>query len=293
MTVQLEIADGVPWYLSNDIWTVPGDDPTGAIASPIVGQPCYLWARVRNSGTSRVENGTVRFYWANPAVGFDRNTANYIGASNVTLSAGGVIDVLCLTPWIPVYVNQGHECVVAEAFHPTMDPLPPSVIFNVPTDRHVAQRNLGVVQVSEDMAFHFAFEIHNASRADAKFRIEARQGTAEEAIAATKRYPHVQRLLAGGQTGELVAKGFTREPCPRPGIQTAPVGDLALRGGERTGLAVVGQFRGGEIGLVHIEQYRENGQKPIGGLAFLVIRDKLLRSADQPSRMNEEEVSNA
>ncbi len=113
MAVELEIHDGDPWWDSPDIWTVPGSDPEGAAGSPIAGTTCYLWANVTNNGKSSVEDAVVRFYWADPSVGFDRTTANLIGTSSVTLAAGASTDVLCLTPWIPEFVNEGHECVHA------------------------------------------------------------------------------------------------------------------------------------------------------------------------------------
>lgn len=117
MPGQLEIIGGNPWWMSPDIWTVPGSNPEGAPGTPIAGQTCFLWARVRKYGNSRVSNATVRYYWANLAVGFDRNTAHLIGASNVNLTPGEMAKVLCLTPWISEFVNDGHECVLAEAFH--------------------------------------------------------------------------------------------------------------------------------------------------------------------------------
>ena len=60
-----------------------------------------LWAKVSNKGNRRVEDATVRYYWANPAIGVDREHAKLIGTANVTLNAGETSDVLCLTPWIP------------------------------------------------------------------------------------------------------------------------------------------------------------------------------------------------
>ena len=35
MAVELEIRDGDPWYLSPDVWTVPGNDPEGPPGLPI------------------------------------------------------------------------------------------------------------------------------------------------------------------------------------------------------------------------------------------------------------------
>jgi hypothetical protein len=101
MPVNLEIPDGDPWYDSPNLWTVPGNNPEGPVGTPIAGEPCYVWARVTNSGTTKVSNATVRFYWANPAVGFNRTTANLLGTSFVTLDSGQTADVLCLTPWFP------------------------------------------------------------------------------------------------------------------------------------------------------------------------------------------------
>lgn len=56
MAVQLQIRDGDPWWMSPDIWVVPGNDPNGAPGQPIVGQDNYLWGassqqRVHGSGS--------------------------------------------------------------------------------------------------------------------------------------------------------------------------------------------------------------------------------------------------
>ena len=173
MPVTLEIDDGDPWWLSPDVWAVP-NDPTGAPGTPIAGQPTYLWARVHNTGGDDAVNATVRFYWANPATTVNRSTATAVGSANVTIPAGGVQEVLCLTPWVPSYVNDGHECIIAEAFQDFADPLPPGVDFQVPTDRHTAQRNLAVLDVSmREGHFQMNFEVHNPSRKQLEFSVRA------------------------------------------------------------------------------------------------------------------------
>ncbi|HEY9597010.1 MAG TPA: hypothetical protein V6D33_05020, partial [Cyanophyceae cyanobacterium] len=211
MTVVLEIKDGNPnWYLSPDIWTVP-TDPEGAMGLPVVGKPCYLWARVHNKGEERAENATVRFYWANPAVGIDRNTANLVGTAAVTLDGGQTSDVLCLSPWIPTFVNQGHECVLAEVFQASRDPLPNTPVFNVPTDRHVAQRNLSVLMTSGGR-FHFAFEVHNTVRKARNFTVNFKEGKLAELE------PLVPLLGRGfklpQERGQIQKPGFVRSSCP-------------------------------------------------------------------------------
>jgi len=145
MTVELWMDDGNPWYLSPDIWVVPGADPLAAPGQPTEDEPAYVWGRVHNRGTFDVSDATVRFYWADPSTLVTRASANLIGTSSAALAAGETKDVLCLTQWLPQFVNEGHECLIAEAFAPA-DPLPPHAPtdpFNVPTDRHVAQRESG------------------------------------------------------------------------------------------------------------------------------------------------------
>jgi hypothetical protein len=69
MSVQLVIRDGNPyWYLSPDIWVVPGNDPSGPPGSPIAGQTAYLGARVANTGSTGANGVRVDFYGANPAL---------------------------------------------------------------------------------------------------------------------------------------------------------------------------------------------------------------------------------
>lgn len=271
MSVQLEIQDGSPWYLSPNIWTVPGSDPEGAPGTPIVGQPCYMWARVRNSGSTAVSNAQVKFYWANPSVGFDRNTANYIGASNVTLNSGETRDVLCLTPWLPVFVNDGHECVLAEAFHTTADPLPASPDFNVPNDRHVAQRNLDVALAfkAKNMMFSASFSVCNSSRQARTFRVYAKPGRVEELRPLAKHYGRGELPLQAKGKAENI--GFVNRPCPNEQemAKAKPeVERFEVAGNACSGLSLVGQLQG-EAALVHVIQ--EVDGKEVGGLSVLVL----------------------
>lgn len=284
MSVQLEIQDGSPWYLSPNIWTVPGSDPTGAPGVPIVGETCYMWARVRNNGSSQANNAQVRFYWANPSVGFDRNTANFIGSSNVSLAPGETRDVLCLTPWVPIYVNGGHECVLAEAFHPTADPLPATPAFNVPTDRHVAQRNLSVVYAMKmkNMMFGANFSICNSLREDASFRISVKPARIEELKPLVDSFGRAIPINAKGQ---IKNAGFVTHPCPSDEEikQALPeVKDFPVKGKACSGLTLVGQLEG-EAALVHVIQ--ELDGKEVGGLSVLVVNGDLHPPADNDNKV--------
>jgi hypothetical protein len=271
MSVQLEIRDGNPWWLSTDIWTVPGDDPEGSAGAPIVGLPAYLWATVRNNGDAPVANATVRFYWANPSVGFDRTSANLIGNAFVSLDPGQAQDVLCLTPWLPAFVNGGHECVLAEAFH-SSDPLPSSPAFNVPTDRHVAQRNLNVVLASAKR-FSASFEIHNRSRKPRVFRIQVEEGRLEELKPLVAHYGKLLEKLEPGKISNwyLTERTFV---CNESGEVKNENKTYQVAPGGRAGLTLAGEITGGAA-LIHVRQFDE--QREVGGLSVLVINQEEAR----------------
>lgn len=179
MAAKILIRDGNPWWLSQDIWVVPGNDPNGSKDSPIAGQQNYLWAKIHNVGNQYIEGAKINFYWSNPAVGLLRSNSTFIGSAFVDLEIGESKDVLCLTPWIPIVVNNGHECVIAEAITP-LDPLPVPLPddFDPPSFDQIAQRNLQVVVLSQ--AMQSAFLLIQISSSSRMKRI--REITVEEAI---------------------------------------------------------------------------------------------------------------
>lgn len=140
---QLEIRDGTPWWLSTDVWVVPGDDPKGPMGQPVAGGTAYVWARVTNRTREDVFGAQVRFYWGNPSTQMFFSTINPIGSAFADVPAGGSQDVLCLTPWNVVSVNNGHECLVAVVSLPDDPPLPD--VVDPPAFLAVAQRNLTVL----------------------------------------------------------------------------------------------------------------------------------------------------
>lgn len=281
MSVLLEIPDGNPWWLSPNIWTVPGNDPTGPAGLPEVGQSTYLFARVTNNGNDGVTDATVRFYWANPAVGFDRNTANLVGISNVSLNPGETKDVLCQTPWIPTFANNGHECILVEAFHEFLDPLPNTSVLNVPIDRHVAQRNLSVVKVrrikgsrSPKMPkekFRFAFEIHNKDRIKHYFTVEAAQGKLGQIETLIPFLGHDFELpKEEGKVEDLgfVVNSFSNSDDPGrvDEIVKLEIGPKECKDG-----LLVGTLDSG-VSVIHIVQ--RSCEREIGGLSILIIGEE-------------------
>ena len=270
MAIELEIRDGSPhWYLSPDIWTVK--EPEDLIESvPTAGMPFFIKAKVKNNGTTRAVNATVKFYWANPSTGVNRNTAILIGQSFISLDGGDEADVLCLTPWVPEFVNNGHECLVVEAFH-SSDPLSGTIDFNVPTDRHVAQKNLTVLMAFKSM-FHMNFEMHNGSRKEAKFHAKIDQVSIKKLQNIS---PNLKEKLKGKKEGKLKNVEFTMVRCMDKTKEISKClndsEEFTINGFGKKPLAVTGNIEGDYVFLV-ITQYHENVE--MGGLGILVINDK-------------------
>jgi hypothetical protein len=269
MAVELEIRDGSPWWASPDILVLADPSDTGE-TMPVAGTPCYLKARVRNNGTTSVSDATVRFYWANPAIGVTRTTATLIGQAFVSLGPGDVQEALCLTPWVPEFLNDGHECVLAEAFHDS-DAITPLPDFQVPTDRHVAQRNLSVVLAATSGMFHFNFEMHNAGRKEQMFQVQVEQVPFEKVA---KDFPLITKMykLEGRKEGKLKKGAFTDATCPGTGAEVKErkhkQESFTLQGHGRTRMAYTGEVDG-DFAFINISQLRDGTVS--GGLSVLII----------------------
>lgn len=241
--------------------------------------PCFIWARIHNRGESAVTNAQVRYYWANPGVGFDRTTATLVGTANTSLAAGQDADVLCLAPWVPVFLNDGHECILAEAFHPTFDPLPPSVAFAVPTDRHVAQRNLSVLMASARSGFFMlAFEVHNPARKTLLAHVRLSRRSA----ASLRKEAAVLGFDVKGARGEFAALGLSTQRVRHEDEDAEGLTELEieLAPGERRGLTLMGHLRGraAAVDVVHTLAERE-----LGGLTALVLSEEAFEKGEAQS----------
>ncbi|HEX3763185.1 MAG TPA: hypothetical protein VHW23_31040 [Kofleriaceae bacterium] len=267
MGVSLEIPHGAPWWESMAIWTVPGSDPVGPPGPPVAGQPVYVWAHVLNTGTTPVQDAVVQFYRTPPGVGFDRTTATPIGSARVSLGAADAADVLCLTAWVPAFTSDGHECLIAEAFHPSLDPLPPGNEVRADTDRHAAQRNLSVLGTT-GAAFRFPFEVDNPLRIDRTFTIRVQSASAEEVIAMA----HQLGVPPPRHPGTLAELAFSDQPCPQTGTAGEHHAiDIHVAGHTRVGRSLLGRIDG-DAALLRIEQVHAGCV--VGGLSILVVETR-------------------
>jgi hypothetical protein len=271
MSVQLLIRDGNPyWYLSPDIWVVPGSDPNGSPGNPIAGQPAYLWAHVANTGNIDANSVRVDFYWANPALQVLRSNSSLVGSAFADIIAGSSQDVLCLVAWMPTIINDGHECLVAVANHiadPLPDPLPDA--FDPPTFPQVAQKNLTVLEASQ-YPMSRAITIGGWRRADKAVVVTAEVGGSLDEISLARL--GIKGLRPSKENSIEVGLGHQ----PRCAGEKESLGpkELRLRIPRGTSVAVYASIRAktllrGEYQLVNIIE--RSGDLILGGLGFIVV----------------------
>ncbi|MFD0971982.1 hypothetical protein [Plantactinospora endophytica] len=267
----LLIRDGSPhWWLSPDIWAVPGTDPNGAPGTPAAGDVAYVWARVQNTGREDAVGVQVKFYWGNPSVQMLYSTLNLIGTAFADVDAGDTQDVLCLVPWNVVTVNDGHECLVAVASLPG-DPALPDAVDPVGYP-NVAQRNLTLASARKS-DFKLTLTVNAAKRAPKQIRISAEIGgeLSKEAL-------HTLGLAERRPVGKPVVEvGFSLKPITDPGdgigdpelVVEVPAGrsvpvHLTVRGGAGLGT--------GEYQLVEVLE--RDGDRLLGGISLAVVAGK-------------------
>lgn len=264
----LEIRDGNPWWLSTDIWAVPGDDPEGPPGQPIAGTPAYLWARVHNNGPQDVTGALVEFWWANPALQITRSLATAVGTSVVDVDAGTAVEVLCVTPWVPVTVNDGHECLVAVVVSDA-DPLPSPLpdVFDPPTHRQVAQRNLTVLPAPSGIAM-LTLTVAAPRRLDKRSALRIRVGDPLEKEALEQLGLSRMKAAAPG----MVRAGLTQGPRHCEPEERRWKEGLELEVPAGTAVPVQLFIRSDlEPGQYQVVQVVENdGSGDIGGLAVVV-----------------------
>jgi hypothetical protein len=114
---------------------------------------------------------------------------------------------------VPVFVNGGHECLVAQVYDPVSDPI--VAPFNPVQDRHVGQRNVSVLQVAQNQIVNFDVFSQNLGLSPANTLVEVQklEGEALEVLSLTMGRKEVWRT-AGATEMELTAPRTVRV---RPG----------------------------------------------------------------------------
>jgi hypothetical protein len=144
-----------PFWISPDIW-VESSDPYG---HPVAGQPNFVHATVFNLGRAPAYPTRVQFYWGDPSIGLGAANMHLIGTEWVYIPQMHSMDVRCNTPWVPIMLNSGHECLIVNTSAPILDPIIDP--FQAWLDRHVGQRNVMVINASAGKQLKFKLAVNN------------------------------------------------------------------------------------------------------------------------------------
>jgi hypothetical protein len=298
------------FWESPDIYVVPNLEASIApLEPPALGGVAQagalntVYAHLWNVGKAPAYRVRVEFYWFNPTLGIDRSSSNAIGAAYVDLgnryshftdwtvvnrpygsflSKGCHAIVKCPESWPAKYENNGHECVVVRVCDPFMDAVSPDE-FSAATNRHVAQRNIAVIQARSPASIDLNLSLgHLAEAADAEIEVTLESPASMEWLNL-----YMGNASTGLRVPQQPVMAGALPPVP-PGSRVLKIGDLAfecrkplLRPMERVARgcdplsipvhASVAELKANEAQVVRVRQ-RVNGDV-IGGYSIVLIGD--------------------
>ncbi|GAA1981551.1 hypothetical protein [Microbacterium pumilum] len=168
------------FWTSPDISIVKPGGAVGGEAVPL--EVNQVKVTVTNGGGIPAVDAYVDAFVADPSTGITPATAFSVGGDYVTVQAYSTADVYL--PWTPQASDSGHRCVVARvSLIAPLDSYVDPTVFDVVGDRHVAQRNIQVLEVAQGQKMSFRFLVGTreaAGRAvlrtvERTFEMDARQ----------------------------------------------------------------------------------------------------------------------
>jgi hypothetical protein len=118
---------------------------------------------------------TIQYWWENPSVAIVQDPTNLIGQiSGATIPSNNSVVFQCPNNWVPIEVNNGHECLIVQAFIQVFDPLTDPM--QAADDRHVGQKNEQLLSLPAGQICHFHVIARNFTAARQRVVIEARPG---------------------------------------------------------------------------------------------------------------------
>lgn len=287
---------GLETWMSPDILVTPQGGMPGDIAAP--GVTNQVSVTVTNAGGIDAVDAYVDVFLADPSTTITPSTATLIGAGFLTIP--GYNTATISVNWTPGSGDSGHRCLLARVSLPnTGDTYANPAIFDVVGDRHVAQRNIHVVELAGRKSMTFGFVVVNPLPDAADFQLQLEELKPDPATIA-----QVRRSLGCGfaqfdaQPLRVIALGLgdtlkedlvmTRTEPSHPVIgvldqqveaaaiqrQLRTRGQLNLKQGERryATIRIEGNDRGraGDLHVVQlIQRYAKTGAL-IGGLTLIV-----------------------
>jgi hypothetical protein len=294
MSGLLNIDKGTPpnWWLSTDIWVTPVGQPTSApgVANPVAGQAYNVSVNVHDKYVDAVNSGWNLFVcWVIPTAGPIAITTTTTGqvisngqilnnaSITVPVPAMGFVTLQAATHWTPVFVNGGHECLIAMAYNREASGFPvTSLNGDAPdTDTYsIAQRNLGVLSVGSHppRRFHYAFQVCNGTTKEHDFVVSARQAPLSEIAKFLPGMPGGQTVI--DKPGKVEHLGIVDSAhADAAALEAAPAALSSVRIGPHSCRAFTlgGSLQEGNA-LIHVTQSLD--KRVVGGLSVLVMAEK-------------------
>lgn len=165
--------DTGPMWISNQIWVRNDDDGGLTHENPDFGQDNYIYARVRNNGTTTLDTVRAMVYYAHASTGLSwPGQWHLIGSSTVVDLAPGGSVVIDPVTWDPP--AQGHYCLVVRLLTP-QDPMTfpegPSIGVNTRNNNNIAWRNVNVVDILPNSEGGFTVLSRNVLEEDAEIEL--------------------------------------------------------------------------------------------------------------------------
>lgn len=278
---------GLPFWLSPDITVIR---PGGIRGSEgYVGEADQIEVVVTNGGGIDAVDAYVEAFTADPSTAFTPATAKPVGNGFVSIT--NHTQAAIAFPWTPTSAEAGHRCLLARvclSFPPDCYVNP--AIFDVVGDRHVAQRNVNVVQVKQDL-LSFGFLVVNAVGHETTFLLragEVRVGRQVDLVRQAVGCMYAQ-FGAAPLAGVGLSLGEALPPIAQEGREQAfPTGVLRRpqdlgkrksarlemkRGELRYAVLTVARnpdIRRGDLNVVQVEQIDARTERTAGGLWLVV-----------------------
>lgn len=160
------------WWLSPDITVVKPDGTSGGEA--VAGELNAVQVTVTNAGGIDAVDAFVDVFISNPTTSFTPSGADPVGGGFVTIPGYGSASISL--PWTPTAAQAGHRCLAARvSLLLPPDTYANGLVFAVPADRHVAQRNISVVSMTAMKTMSFQFVIANPGEEAGVFIVRAQE----------------------------------------------------------------------------------------------------------------------
>jgi len=282
---------GLPFWISPDITIIRPGGIRGTIA--VAGEADSVEVTVTNGGGIDAVDAYVEAFVADPSTAFTPATAKLVGGGFLTVPNHNTAAIAF--PWTPTTSDAGHRCLLARVCLTfPLDCYANGAIFDVVGDRHVAQRNINVAKLEQEL-LSFGFVIVNPQKEGAsQFLVkvnEVKIGRRTDLVRRALGCQHAQfaQVPLGGlalTVGEVLPPvGLSEAKDERAafpiGVLRKPLelgrrksGKMEMRYGERRYAVLTvarnPDIRPGDLSVVQVKQVDLKTKRTVGGLWLIV-----------------------